>query len=378
MNDADSKAISSIRFPLAVMVVAIHSYFAVNGWALSDVKNYGLGCNSAQFFIISISHVIAQIAVPTFFLISGFLFFSHFGDGGSRVWKRKISNRIKTLLVPYLLWILLYIGYSALSGYKTILQDGLVEWLRSVGGMDVLWCCKTWNLDRVDLWGRPLISSAPVLVPFWFLRDLFICILFSPLFYFCFKDSSPRILKIGALVVLSVLFFTQTSLVVPGFSSLALFFFGVGSALSLGEKSLVEVFARYRIVEWVLFLGLFVVEVALDGHHSPVGNIIYPFFIAAGVASVWTLKPNKWCIKLERFTFFIFSFHAFILPFLKAMLMQFIAKGTSIDVEYAETHSLLVIGIYCLEIILAVLISMSLYWVLQKTLPRVCKVLCGR
>jgi peptidoglycan/LPS O-acetylase OafA/YrhL len=132
MNNADSKAISSIRFPLAVMVMAIHSYFAISGWALSDVKNYGLGCNSAQFFIISISHVIAQIAVPTFFLISGFLFFSHFGDGGSRVWKRKISNRIKTLLVPYLLWILLYIGYSALSGYKTILQDGLVEWLRSV------------------------------------------------------------------------------------------------------------------------------------------------------------------------------------------------------------------------------------------------------
>ncbi len=60
------------------------------------------------------------------------------------------------------------------------------------------------------------------------------------------------------------------------------------------------------------------------------------------------------------------------------MLMQVIAKGANIDIDYAETHSLLVIGIYCLEIILAVLISMGLYWVLQKTLPRVCKVLCGR
>lgn len=48
------------------------------------------------------SDVIPRICVPLFFVISGLLFFK---DGFSRmIYKRKVSTRKRTLILPYLIW----------------------------------------------------------------------------------------------------------------------------------------------------------------------------------------------------------------------------------------------------------------------------------
>ena len=196
VNELDSRTIGSLRFPLAVMVVAIHSYISIDGWSYSEIANMGVGANVVQFFMMAIGHVLSHIAVPTFFLISAYLLFNNFGDGDVSVWKRKLSSRLKSLVLPYIIWIILYVLWLAILDYKTILECGLVEWVQAHGGLSCFWCCKTWNLERVDLWGNPATASAPILVPLWFLRDLIVCVfVISPIFFALFPVPVPIILN---------------------------------------------------------------------------------------------------------------------------------------------------------------------------------------
>lgn len=298
MNETDSKTIDAIRFPLAIMVVAIHSYITIDGWSYMNVAGQGLGSNMAQFFMIAIGHVLTHIAVPSFFLISGYLFFHNFGDGGIDVWKRKLMSRINTLVIPYVLWILLFILWNCVLGLKTVQQMGLWNWFQSIGGFKSFWCSSTWNIDRVDLWGNPSISSAPVLVPFWFMRNLIVCIaVFSPCYYMLFKRSTHKIIRYLGIVLLSFLYSTQTSLLLPGFSVHTLFFFGFGALLSLQNRSLTDCFLQYRKTFWVLFVALFVVEVILNGHNTIIGNYIYPFYVFTGVVyivNIVSISSAKW------------------------------------------------------------------------------------
>lgn len=291
MNEIDSKYIDSIRLPLAVLVVAIHSNFTINGWSYTGVSSQSLGCNVAQFFMIAIGNVMAHIAVPTFFLISGYLFFQNFGNGDKSVWKRKMTSRVKTLLIPYCLWIILFIVYSIILDYKNIPIGGLLSWLQTHGGFKMFWNSNVWNLDRVDLLGLPSISSSPILVPFWFMRDLIVCVVvFSPIFYFLFKPTTQKKVRVTGLVILLLLYLSQTSLWLPGFSSQALFYYGIGAFFSLSNRSLTEILSSHKVLIWSLFGVLFVIEVALNGHNTIIGNTIYPYYVLTGVMSLLTLK----------------------------------------------------------------------------------------
>lgn len=81
-EDLQSRTIDWLRFPLAIAVVYIHSF-----------GSYPIDLNflhSDPFSSISIfnwiricfSHVLTHIAVPSFYLISGYLFFHNWSQGG--------------------------------------------------------------------------------------------------------------------------------------------------------------------------------------------------------------------------------------------------------------------------------------------------------
>ncbi len=388
MLEKDSKLISSLRLPLAVMVVAIHAYISLAGWSYYELQNQCLGSNVAQFFMISLSHVLCHIAVPIFFLISGFLFFTNFGIDGQTTldyFKKKLLKRIKTIFIPYILWIFLYVVYTALLGYKEVLKVGLFEWLNDHGGISMLWCSRFWNLDRVDFWGQPALSSAPYLLPFWYMRDLMVCIAMTPLLCFFLKKRNQIQMAVVGMGIISLLYFTQTSLLVPGFTSLSLFYFGLGSFLSLWGKSLIESFSHYKIFVRILFFVLLIAEIALDGHNTTIGNYIYPFFVVSGVAFVFntqiTSKLNKW--GGQKYSFFIFAFHIFILSTVEAVLSKVILLMTGLqitnnNISFADNYPILIILIFLLKIVFTVLISMTIYQIINKYCPRVCNLLCGR
>ncbi len=79
MDKLDSVTIKSLRFPLACMVVFIHTNVCVEGWEYSS-EMWLSPTNVDLFRIVNIGFckIFSGIAVPTFFFISGLLFFYGF------------------------------------------------------------------------------------------------------------------------------------------------------------------------------------------------------------------------------------------------------------------------------------------------------------
>ena len=72
-----SSTIDLLRFPLAIMVIFTH----MNPHVINLIDaDFSLFSGHGIYNIVGIvgSHVLTHIAVPTFFLISGFLFFNNF------------------------------------------------------------------------------------------------------------------------------------------------------------------------------------------------------------------------------------------------------------------------------------------------------------
>lgn len=107
-----SQTIDWLRFPLAVAVVFIHSFGYPLTYTLPALNIHSFsGMDVYNVIRICFSHVAAHVAVPTFFLISGFLFFVGKVNEIEKLawWKRKFRSRLNTLVFPYFLWNLIAI-----------------------------------------------------------------------------------------------------------------------------------------------------------------------------------------------------------------------------------------------------------------------------
>ena len=117
MNKYLSYKILFFNFILSVLIVLLHSNCKVTlGWN-ND------GTNLSNFIELLTTYIccIGHIAVPMFYIISAYLFYHNISTLKDTL--SKIKKRIKTLLIPYLLWntffvfIFLVILRSPLSKY---------------------------------------------------------------------------------------------------------------------------------------------------------------------------------------------------------------------------------------------------------------------
>ena len=92
-----SEVISQLRLPLIVLVTFAHSYGGVApGYSL-----IGSGWDSYEVLKLVVSQTLVKVVVPVFFMISGYLFFRNYTPAD---FLKKLRTRLRSLLVPYLLW----------------------------------------------------------------------------------------------------------------------------------------------------------------------------------------------------------------------------------------------------------------------------------
>ena len=345
MNKGNSisqyEIIRQLRFPMIVLVTFAHSYGKVEeGFSLlaSDWNTY-------EFLKLLVSQTLVKVAVPVFFIMSGYLFYANVDKWDVVTYKKKLLRRIKTLLIPYLIWnLLMAVKLKTFS-------------------MSMFWAF--WNPagKQIDWFGHEQLMTAPANMPLWFLRDLMVVTLLTPLIYIL-----VRRLGYWLMAGLTVLYLSGVCAFIPGLSAYAVYFFTFGAFLSIRKMDLITSFKRVEIPAYLLSV-LFAISMLLT-YNTPVFSSLMLCFRLTGAIAVFCLAsrilsvtdkrlPSVVCnsayfIYLAHYVFFFYfidmaffalfdtsvsalSFHYLLVPLLKAFLMiiayliytKMMAKGTS-------------------------------------------------
>lgn len=169
MTEQISKCISIIRFPMIVAILFIHGNIGDS----NVLYPFNIDNNNVYTFVSElIGNGISRIGVPLFFFISGYLFFVGLDRFTSVSYIQKIKKRVRTLLVPYIIFNL-----------AAVVIFGVLQFL-----MPVLCSGKnppipTWSITEFFIFTFWNFSAGPFVAPLWFVRNLFITALLSPVIY---------------------------------------------------------------------------------------------------------------------------------------------------------------------------------------------------
>ena len=277
---SQTKVINATRCLLVILVVFIHVLPNRNPTLdTSDVS-------SCLYSVITemISHNIAKIAVPCFFVFSGFFFFYTFDGVMSGKWLAgKLKKRIKTLLLPYLFWNIVFVGLIILKNNAVLhtgAGDDFYNQLRELGWYGVMW-------------------GWPINLPLWYIRDLLCLSIISPIFYYLFKY-----LKGYGLLLLAMPYYLLVDTGIPGFGTVSLFFFGVGAYLSVNRINMISVANNFEAFGYSAAILFLISSVLLSGNAAH--EIVIRFFIPFGIVSLINLV----CRMGERTVSLLSSFAA--------------------------------------------------------------------
>lgn len=276
--------ITWLRFPLSVCIILRH---LTNGMGASVNVIDERILNAIQFSFSS-------FAVPVFFVISGYLFFFNIESFDRNVYMHKLKRRVRSLLIPYLFWNTFYFTIYFIS-YK--IRGGNF--------------CVDFNISGyiTGMWACPGVTT-PIYFVFWFIRDLMIMCIFTPLFYLGIK-------KIGigfVLFVFIIYLFTWDNYSFK-ISPTAPICFILGSYLAINKIKYMPTNKLFQIV-YLLFTVLLLTTDFLHQYMSVLG--LWSMFIVAQHLS----KRLRIPAFFSNNSFPILSMHIFYLTICYMILLN--------------------------------------------------------
>jgi len=358
-----SATVDFLRFPLIVGVVFIHTDFS--HMLLAGVKPINFASFpifTAVFFLFS--KIIFEVCVPLFFFISGFLFFYGTEGFSIQLYLKKLKSRIRSLLVPYIVWNFVVLLFFILA--QTFLTGNFVSGVNkpivNYSVMDWLW--SFWDTSHIN---PHVEKTLPVNSPFWFIRDLMVVVLTSPLLYFLIKK-----LKVYAVILLGVVWVINPYFYLPGLSTVSFFFFTVGAYFSINKKDFVQLIKP--LLPWAA--GVFVLMVAAEFYFfgktcwsylyctNVLVGMLFPIALSAHFITKGCWRPNS---LLTEGSFFIFAYHRLPLVFTIKFLFHMIHPQSEI--------ALLFLYLACPAIV--IMLGLLGYRLLKNIFPRFTAIICG-
>ncbi len=371
-TDVRSQALDLLRFPLAVMVVINHVFPAFLGVIPAESGGFSL-YGLVRDFLDSFNN---GYSVPVFFFISGLVFFLG-GEFGKEAYVGKLRKRVRTLLVPYLILISLRVFMVIVRLIPFVGKHMTVP-----PGMHFSWaglfsCYWVYDSDffyalsghAYNYWQN---DGYPMVIPLWFLRDLIMVVLFSPLVYWLLRRFKQYTVLALGLIWFVVHIFLSNHI---GKLTTAFFFFSWGAYMSVCGKDMLLVFSRYFRLSIVLYPLLGAAGV-LSLYYCPQYSTairqmnIIVFLILSYNLAISLLRKGRCSVSpfLSAGSFFVYVSHPFIIHYVTSLLSRLLMPAS--DLGW--------VVVYALGAVATVLMLLGIYYLLRRYCPAVLRVLTGR
>lgn len=371
-----SESINMLRFPLAILVVFVHGFGAeIN---ITELHAGGLtGLAVYDYIRLFFSVVIARSAVPVFFIISGYLLFLKVEEYDKAIYISKLRKRLHGLVIPYVSWILLFVLWILMSKLGGILLYGkpwmgIVDYFKENGYLHMFWDSSVWG-ERLTWLGVKAHNSGPVLLPFWYMRDLIMMVIFSPVFYWLIKKI--KLVFIAFLFAIYVLDI-RISYMSESFVDASLFF-GCGAYFAIMKQDFTDVLWKWRYAIVPLAVILMAIQTYTGSAMGDrVSRMIYPWLVIIQSAALIIVASAmcshqslyRWNKKLAGTSFFIYALHPFILGYVIAIINKVAPMS---DAWYMQTFCYLTAPLAC------VMVCVGVHWGMRMYMPSVMRVLMG-
>lgn len=363
-----SSTITQLRFPLAAGVVFLH--YNISGGVMAHGEMQGTDMPLWCHWLINLlSGVLPHICVPLFFLVSGYLFFR--SGFTIALYKRKISRRVRSLLAPYIVWNLIAVAYFWLRTLPFMSSFQSVSYKADWTPLKFLACFydSSCGVFSSSLGAGEGVGVAPQDGPLWFVRDLMVVMLLTPIIHHGLRKFSSYF--VGALCVA---WYAAVIMKIGWPSQLltAAFFFTWGAWYAHCGRDFVSSMCRYRVAAW--FYPLLALTVMIT-KGTPFGFALQNFALPFGVVAVvslgaYSVKNNgggEYLYNLSDASFFVFAAHAMLL----VPMSSFVVNRLFIDSPWFMTLLFFVIPSATIAI------SLCCYWLLKRFAPRFCSLLTG-
>ena len=345
-----SRRITILRFPLIVAITLIHGGITMEISPLT------------QFVSTLGTDLMARVAVPLFFVISGWLFFIKF-DLTYSDYIKKIKSRFFSLCIPYVFW-----NFSFLVLIFALQSFPLTaKFLKNTDNFQAL--VANYNfVDFLQAFGIPI--GNPILLPLWFIRDLIYLVIISPFIYILAKKFSYLSLL---LLFLVVMFHPNLPFINIGLIGSMLFFY-IGCLIAVKRWDLTKIDDWSHIILPTYLVTVITMATLRITNGLIWGNSIQIFINCLGVITVWCLSKKiletsaeKMLINLAPFTFFVYASHEPTGMLIRNILFKFVSPSKPI---IALTY-------YFLIPTLAVSITWGIGWIVQRYLPKFFQMITG-
>lgn len=288
MSKALSDKIRLISLLCTIMVLYRHAHTAeaFHGGADVEWQVYNVIAHGITY--------LTSIAVPYFFLISGFFFFkcSYYAPGN---YKKMIRKKIRTLLVPFLIWNVLAIFPLWYSG-KMVIENH-------------------WYLYVVDLLHSDYNG------PLWYVRTLMLLMLLSPLYNWIFLLDGilgKKMALVVQMVIIAYVFYIWWPMDSKTFSTEGWLFFLLGGILRKQEKWMG--YTMNKKISLALYFCWCVSCFVIESHYWT-----DKIHLLLGVLLFWNIVRHGgkgWVASMAGYAFFIYVNHFILLKVIKTLLAR--------------------------------------------------------
>ena len=335
--------VTTINGIMCALVAFLHS---------ENVDRYSDSIGGIALLESFISKTLGDIAVPTFFFMSAILFFQNYDL--SRIWS-KYKSRISSVVIPYLLWNLLYF----------VLFFVLTNNPLSGSFMDT----KAVTIDAKVLVDSILFHQYNRV--YWFMYQLILFILISPIVYVVMKNPYG-IAVVPGFIVLGYRF-PNIPNVPNGIIINSLIYWLLGAYFVLHARDWIYNRSSKKKIYLTLSFSaaLILVRFYLEcvNQQFEVSGYVLNLLLLPNIIALWfaldIFKFNH-IYGWMKMSFFIYSMHPLIVDTIK--------KAVSV---LLPENNVIVLGNYIVSAVGGIMISAGIAKIMVRFTPQIYRVLCG-